>query len=95
MPDTLAYLHVFAWVPGGIGERYPFADGVELWTAALAIAADAPALPIDLRSGPATAGEARPRYCLLEYVADDDPEQLVTDAATLTTWIKELQPDAS
>jgi hypothetical protein len=64
--DSLAYLHVFAWGSGGIAERYPLADGAELWQPALAIAAEAPPLPAGL-----------PRYGLLEYVADDDPEQLV------------------
>jgi 3-dehydroshikimate dehydratase len=63
-------------VPGGIAERYPLADGAELWQPALAIAADAPPLPGDL-----------PRYALLEYVADDDPGQVVADAATLNGWI--------
>ncbi|MBK9297007.1 MAG: sugar phosphate isomerase/epimerase [Candidatus Microthrix sp.] len=76
---SLAYLHVFVWGPGGIGERYPLADGAELWQPVLAIAADAPPLPGDL-----------PRYGLLEYVADDDPEQVVRDAATLNGWISRL-----
>ncbi len=74
--DSLAYLHVFAWGSGGIAERYPLADGAGLWLPALTVAAEAPPLPGGL-----------PRYALLEYVAADDPEQLVTDAATLNTWI--------
>lgn len=76
---SLAYLHVFAWGPGGMAERHPLADGAELWRPALAIAAEAPPLPGD-----------PPRYCLLEYVADDDPEQLVRDAATLNAWIEQI-----
>lgn len=86
--DSLAYLHVFAWGPGGIAERYPLADGAELWRPALAIAGDAPPLAFDL--GPAPAAQPVERYALLEYVADDDPEQLVTDAATLNAWIAQL-----
>ncbi len=74
--DSLAYLHVFAWGSGGIAERYPLADGAELWQPALAIAAAAPPLPAGL-----------PRYALLEYVADDDPGQLIADATTLNGWI--------
>jgi 3-dehydroshikimate dehydratase len=77
--DSLAYLHVFAWGPGGMAERHPLAAGAELWRPALAVAAEALPIPGDL-----------PRYCLLEYVADDDPEQLVTDAATLNAWIAAL-----
>ncbi len=74
--DSLAYLHVFAWGSGGVAERYPLADGAELWQPALAIAAAAPPLPAGL-----------PRYALLEYVADDDPGQLIADATTLNGWI--------
>lgn len=77
--DSLAYLHVFTWGSGGIAERYPLADGAELWLHALAVAAEAPPLPGGL-----------PRYALLEYVVDDDPEQLVTDAATLNAWISTI-----
>ena len=77
--DSLAYLHVFAWGPGGIAERHPLVDGAELWLPALTVAAEAPPIPGSL-----------PRYALLEYVVDDDPEQLVADAATLNAWIDRI-----
>ena len=77
--DSLAYLHVFSWGPGGIADRHPLASGAGLWPPALAIADEAPPLP-----------GGRPRYALLEYVADDEPEQLVADAATLNAWIARL-----
>lgn len=37
----LAHLHVFAWGPGGINERFALADGASVWQGALA-RADAP-----------------------------------------------------
>ena len=77
--DSLAHLHVFTWGPGGIADRHPLSDGAELWLPALAVAAEAPPLSGDL-----------PRYALLEYVADDDSAQLVTDAATLNAWIGQI-----
>ena len=86
--DSLAYLHVFAWGPGGIGDRYPLADAAELWRPALVIAAEAPPLTFD--PGTRSAGRPLERYALLEYVVDDDPEQLVADAATLNAWISTI-----
>ncbi|MEZ5381534.1 MAG: TIM barrel protein [Microthrixaceae bacterium] len=101
--DRLAYLHVFAWGPGGIDERHALADGVDLWLPALRLAADAPPLPASLAAAvtapeadPAPSDRPRHRFCLLEYVAGDGPEQLVADAATLNAWIARLgQPTAS
>ena len=86
--DSLAYLHVFAWGPGGIAERYPLAAAAELWRPALAVAAEAP--PLTLDPGTRSAGRPLERYALLEYVVDDDPEQLVADAATLNAWISTI-----
>jgi len=71
----LAHLHVFAWGPGGIGERLALADGVELWTGALAVA-DEEAVAMSRR-----------RFALCEYVQEDDPEQLVADVAVLRRWL--------
>ena len=33
---------------------------------------------------------AGPRAALLEFVADDDPERLAADAATLRRWLDDL-----
>jgi 3-dehydroshikimate dehydratase len=71
----LAYLHVFTWGPNGIADRLPLAEGADLWTEALALAATS-----HLPSG-------RPCCALLEFVHDDSPEQLIADAATLRRWI--------
>jgi sugar phosphate isomerase/epimerase len=71
--DDLAHLHVFTWGPGG--ERFPLADGAALWEPALAAT---------------TASSARwpeERVAYLEFVADDDPERLAEDAATLRRWL--------
>jgi sugar phosphate isomerase/epimerase len=71
----LAHLHVFAWGPGGIGDRHRLADGADLWPPALAIA-DRDGAPLPTR-----------RFALCEYVRDDNPEQLVADVATLRAWL--------
>lgn len=76
--SRLAHLHVFAWGPGGIGERRALDDGAELWTRALATA-DRDGAPLPGR-----------RFALCEYVRDDDPDQFVADAATLRGWLAEL-----
>jgi hypothetical protein len=66
---------VFAWGPGGIGDRHPLADAADLWPSALATA-DRDAAPLPTR-----------RFALCEYVRDDDPEQFIADAATLRAWL--------
>jgi len=74
----LAHLHVFAWGPGGIGDRRALADGADLWPRALVLT-DHDAAPLATR-----------RYALCEYVRDDDPDQLVADAAVLRSWLTAL-----
>jgi sugar phosphate isomerase/epimerase len=74
----LAHLHVFAWGPTGIDDRWPLADGRALWTPALALAD---------RHGAAIPGG---RYALCEYVRGDDPEQFVADARVLRSWIDDI-----
>ena len=71
----LAHLHVFAWGPGGIAERYALAAGEAVWRPALATAAEHGA-PLPGR-----------RFALCEYVRGDDPAQLVVDVATLRDWL--------
>lgn len=71
----LLNLHVFHWTkPAADIIRHPLAEGAENWATYLEVAAEAP-------------GE---RYCLLEFVLRDDPEQLVTDAATLQGWLHKV-----
>ncbi len=64
----LAGLHVFHW-SGPSNTRHPLADGEGAWTRYLAKAA------------PALAG--RDAFASLEFVQDDDPENLKRDAAAL------------
>jgi len=52
-------------------ERLPLAQGAEVWADFLAVAAEA----------------GIPRWALLEFVRNDDPEQLIADAATLSEWL--------
>jgi sugar phosphate isomerase/epimerase len=74
----LAHLHVFAWGPTGIDDRWPLTDGAALWAAAVALAD---------REGDALPGG---RYALCEYVRDDDPEQFLADVRVLRSWIDDL-----
>ncbi len=76
----LAHLHVFAWGPRGIEDRRPLADGAEIWPAAVELANRVDA---SLPGG---------RYALCEYVADDDPDQFVTDVRVLRDWIDDIDP---
>jgi sugar phosphate isomerase/epimerase len=65
----LAHVHVYAW--SGPEQRHPLADEADRWAARLAAAAEAP-----------TPGPVQ-RAALVEFVRDDDPEQLLADARTL------------
>jgi sugar phosphate isomerase/epimerase len=69
LTDRLAHVHVFWW--RDYLTRFPLADGAEFWAEALERARQAPPLP---------AGD---RFAFIEFVRDDDPDQLVADAATL------------
>ena len=74
----LADLHTFSWGPGGIRDRRPLSDGVDLWAPALALAnRDSASLP-------------EGRFALCEYVRNDDPDQFVSDAAVLRHWLDAL-----
>jgi sugar phosphate isomerase/epimerase len=57
---------------GAAHERLPLADGAELWQAVLDI------LP----------NTGRDHAVLLEFVAGDDPRNLLRDAATLSAWLE-------
>lgn len=69
----LAHVHVFWW--RSWADRFPLAAGEAFWRRALARAAAAPS--------PISGG----RYALIEFVKDDDPEQLAADAAALRSWL--------
>lgn len=56
-------------------ERLPLAEGEEVWLQYLTHIA---AVPGD-------------RFAMLEFVKDDEPDNLIRDAATLKTWLERLQ----
>jgi hypothetical protein len=66
---------VFAWGPGGFADRLALADGADLWRPVLA-------------TEPAGRWTGR-RWAFLEYVPDDDPACLASEADTLRAWIEE------
>lgn len=69
----LLNLHVFQWSkPADKIIRHPLAEGRENWASYFRLA----------RS------EDQDRYCLMEFVLGDDPQQLLTDAATLREWLQ-------
>lgn len=67
----IANLHVFHW-GAGFQERFALAEGKDRWLQYLEAVSRYP------REG---------RFALLEFVRDDDPRQLIADAATLREWL--------
>lgn len=67
--SDLAHLHVFSWTEDG--DRLPLATGRDLWERVLPLAQ------------PTTDRWPAQRVAYLEFVADDDPAQLMHDAAVL------------
>jgi len=82
-PERLANLHVFQWTaePGSdrtappVMHRQPLAAGKRLWRTCLQYAAAAP-------------GD---RWALLEFAAEDDPQQCRRDAITLLQLLKHTE----
>ena len=74
----LSHLHVFKW-GSGFNDRLALHDGESLWRTVLDISA--------VRTR--WAGD---RYAFLEYVRDDDPDQLRRDAHTLLRWLHRREP---
>lgn len=72
----LSHLHVFHW--DAYDARHALADGAERWRPVLGAVADPP--------GARWSGH---RWALLEFVRGDDPDQLVTDAGVLRSWLAE------
>ena len=68
----LRNIHMFNWGGEGGAERFPLADGADAWSAYLSAAGAA----------------ERDGALLLEYVPNDDPDQFLADAATLTEWMR-------
>lgn len=71
--SQVSHLHVFWWA--SYAERFPLADGAALWPAAFAAVE---------RTAGRWVGD---RYAFLEYVRNDDPSQLLDDAATLRAFL--------
>ncbi len=71
----LAHVHVFHWGPGGFKERYSLEEGKTDWKSYLAI----------IRAA------TNESWLLFEFVRNDDPEQLLRDAATLHALIEECK----
>jgi sugar phosphate isomerase/epimerase len=69
--DHVSHLHAYWWT--GF-ERHPLAAGDATWTQILPRAAE-------------TNRWSAPRYAFLEFVADDDPEHLSSEASTLSRWL--------
>lgn len=72
----LSHLHVYHWTLTGDGtlQQLPLAGGQKLWRSVLATVAES----------------GDDHFALLEFVADESPEQYLTDAATLQSWRSEL-----
>ncbi len=73
---ALAGVHVFQW-DESTGERRPLAEGKAIWQRYLKKLA-----PIARHAGGL--------FALLEFVRNDDPQQLIDDAKTLQSWLDEL-----
>lgn len=67
-------LHVFHWWPD-TKTRHPLKEGEEPWARYLEKSKDSP---------------RKDRYCLLEFVKDNLPEQFLADAKALKNWLEEI-----
>lgn len=70
--EHLSHLHVFRWASSE--DRWPLADGADLWPEALGLASEPGRWEED-------------RLAFIEFVRGDDPEQLRADAQTLRRWL--------
>lgn len=71
--EHLSHLHVFRWASSE--ERWPLADGTDLWPDALGLASEPGRWDGD-------------RVAFIEFIRDDDPDQLRADAETLRGWVR-------
>lgn len=78
----LGHLHVYEWDPDGT--RHPLATAADSWPARLAAVT---------RSGVADRPRIPSPTALLEFVTDDDPANVVVDAAVLRRWLADLGED--
>ncbi|CAN7343518.1 TIM barrel protein [Devosia sp. LjRoot16] len=68
MLPALSYLHVFCWTKEHV--RMPLRDNLDYWSSLLELARTAPAL-------------AWPRYAMIEFSPDDQPDAVVADLRAL------------
>lgn len=79
----LGHLHVFHWLPANErDERRPLAEGVDLWKPVMSAWQTSPAWPHE-------------RLAMLEFVANDAPEQFVEDMAILRQLCREADTSAN
>lgn len=76
----LAHLHVFSWADDGT--RLPLARREDRWRKYLRAATEG------VSEGRTPPG--REHYAMIEFVAGDEPRQLLEDASTLKRWLAEL-----
>jgi len=70
--DRLLNIHVFQWGPGGGGDRRPLEEGREEWT----------------KYFEKISRDGRPRWALMEFVDQNDPENYLRDGAILNEMIR-------
>ena len=75
--DRLLHVHVYEWASSQ--DRRPLADGADRWRAVLKA----------LRTITAPGRRRTPCVAMLEFVAGDDPRNLLRDAATLCSLVDE------
>jgi sugar phosphate isomerase/epimerase len=93
----LAGIHVFHWSPG-TGERLPLSAGEPDWSRYLAAVSGTPLSsnlpsPHSVDREASTEGSPQSLFALLEFVKDDDPQQMLQDAATLNCWLTQTPPE--
>lgn len=72
LQHRVSNLHIYCWLKrNGELERHPLADGAEAWR----------------KYFDAMRDTGRDHYGLIEFVADDSPEQFLRDAAVLKEWL--------
>lgn len=68
----LSNIHVFQWGRDGFNDRRPLEEGTDEWKAYLALAA----------------ADGKDRWAMLEFVKDDNPENVAGEAKTLNQWLR-------
>jgi len=93
MSGRLTSIHAFHWWPG-FKDRHPLAAGAARWQPYLSLVReyDQTVAQNAAKEQPCPRPDALvpERYVCLEFVKNDDPENLVVDAKTLNQWLSEL-----